>query len=183
MGENNLCPMATFFKFRRHLVNQCELGSRPCHAFFESNLGPIKNNMAANMAICHIKKNLTALRQYPRVALNNIRDLPEAFKAVGIFLQLKIESFRILQYYKIIRHDILAHMSVLGEIKSTCRFKSSIVHIMVVSGDRCTIFVQHLSAACTLRQHFRDLSQNALYMDFTCSHKISNFNYPLNPKE
>nr|XP_058957990.1 uncharacterized protein LOC131785169 [Pocillopora verrucosa] len=37
--------------------------------------------MAANMAICHIKKNLTALRQYPRVALNNIRDLPEAFKA------------------------------------------------------------------------------------------------------
>lgn len=33
------------------------------------------------MAICHIKKNLTALRQYPRVALNNIRDLPEAFKA------------------------------------------------------------------------------------------------------
>ena len=67
-------------------VNLCELGSRPCHAIFESNLGPIKNNMAANMAICHIKKNLTALRQYPRVALNNIRDLPEAFKAVGTFL-------------------------------------------------------------------------------------------------
>jgi len=32
------------------------------------------------MAACHIRKNLAALRQFPRVALNNIRDLPEAFK-------------------------------------------------------------------------------------------------------
>ena len=79
-------PSSNFDAILCKLVWTCELGSRPCHAFFESNLGPIKNNMAANMAICHIKKNLTALRQYPRVALNNIRDLPEAFKAVGTFL-------------------------------------------------------------------------------------------------
>ncbi|XP_073257454.1 large ribosomal subunit protein uL15-like [Porites lutea] len=31
------------------------------------------------MASCHIKNNLAALRQLPRVALNNIRDLPDAF--------------------------------------------------------------------------------------------------------
>lgn len=39
-----------------------------------------------NMAACHIRKNLLALRQFPRVALNNIRDLPEAFQPVGAIL-------------------------------------------------------------------------------------------------
>ena len=46
------------------------------------------------MAACHIRKNLAALRQFPRVALNNIRDLPEAFKLVGDFLSLKVNRFR-----------------------------------------------------------------------------------------
>ena len=36
-------------------------------------------------ASCHVKNNLTVLRQLPRVALNNIRDIPEAFKTVGVF--------------------------------------------------------------------------------------------------
>lgn len=31
------------------------------------------------MASCHVRSNLAALRQLPRVALNNIRDIPEAF--------------------------------------------------------------------------------------------------------
>ena len=33
-------------------------------------------------AFCHIEKNLKALEQFPRVALNNIRDFQEAFKPV-----------------------------------------------------------------------------------------------------
>ena len=52
-----------------------------------------------NMAACHIRKNLAALRQFPRVALNNIRDLPEAFKPVGTLLSLQVKrvdkSFKI----------------------------------------------------------------------------------------
>lgn len=43
------------------------------------------------MAACHIRKNLAALRQFPRVALNNIRDLPEAFKPVGTFLSPQVK--------------------------------------------------------------------------------------------
>lgn len=38
------------------------------------------------MASCHVKNNLSVLRQLPRVALNNIRDLPEAFITVGSLL-------------------------------------------------------------------------------------------------
>ena len=45
------------------------------------------------MAACHIRKNLAALRQFPRVALNNIRDLPEAFKPVGTFLFSQVKGF------------------------------------------------------------------------------------------
>ena len=45
------------------------------------------------MAACHIRKNLAALRQFPRVALNNIRDLPEAFKPVGLFLSPQVKRF------------------------------------------------------------------------------------------
>ena len=44
-----------------------------------------QTNMATT---CHIRKNLLALRQFPRVALNNIRDLPEAFQQVGVFQTL-----------------------------------------------------------------------------------------------
>ena len=36
-------------------------------------------------AFCHIEKNLKALEQFPRVALNNIRDFQEAFKPVCCF--------------------------------------------------------------------------------------------------
>ena len=48
---------------------------------------------SGNMAACHIRKNLAALRQFPRVALNNIRDLPEAFKPVGSFLSSQVKCF------------------------------------------------------------------------------------------
>jgi len=46
------------------------------------------------MAVCHIRKNLAALRQFPRVALNNIRDLPEAFKPVGTFLSPQLKRVK-----------------------------------------------------------------------------------------
>ena len=42
------------------------------------------------MASCHVKNNLAVLRQLPRVALNNIRDLPEAFISVGTLLSLEV---------------------------------------------------------------------------------------------
>ena len=35
------------------------------------------------IVFCHVEKNLKALEKLPRVALNNIRDSPEAFKPVG----------------------------------------------------------------------------------------------------
>ena len=51
------------------------------------------------MAACHIRKNLAALRQFPRVALNNIRDLPEAFKPVGTFLSPQVKrAKKIIQF-------------------------------------------------------------------------------------
>ena len=53
------------------------------------------------MAACHIRKNLAALRQFPRVALNNIRDLPEAFKPVGAFLSTQVKVFH--KSFKILR--------------------------------------------------------------------------------
>ena len=46
-----------------------------------------------NMSACHIRKNLAALRQFHRVALNSIRDLPEAFKPVSTFLSLQVKCF------------------------------------------------------------------------------------------
>ena len=48
------------------------------------------------MASCHIKNNLAALRQLPRVALNNIRDLPDAFITVGAYLILFCLIFKIV---------------------------------------------------------------------------------------
>ena len=60
---------------------------------------PGKPGTKTNMAACHIRKNLATLRQFPRVALNNIRDLPEAFKPVGTLLSLQVKrvdkSFKI----------------------------------------------------------------------------------------
>lgn len=54
----------------------------------ERNLGTSVSLQKSNMASCHIKNNLAALRQLPRVALNNIRDLPDAFITVGAYLIL-----------------------------------------------------------------------------------------------
>ena len=39
-------------------------------------------------AYCHVEKNLKALEKFPRVALDNIRDFPEAFKPVGLIKPL-----------------------------------------------------------------------------------------------
>ena len=39
---------------------------------------------AKGRTFCHVEKNLKALEEFPRVALNNIRDFPEAFKPVGV---------------------------------------------------------------------------------------------------
>jgi hypothetical protein len=39
---------------------------------------------AKGKAFCHVEKNLKALEKFPRVALNNIRDFPEAFKPVCV---------------------------------------------------------------------------------------------------
>ncbi len=38
---------------------------------------------AKGRTFCHVEKNLKALEKFPRVALNNIKDFPEAFKPVG----------------------------------------------------------------------------------------------------
>lgn len=43
------------------------------------------NKMAAKgKVLCHVEKNLKALGTFPRVALNNIKDFPEAFKPVRV---------------------------------------------------------------------------------------------------
>ena len=77
-------------KWRRKLVPSLSPNARrPVNG---RNLGP-NQNQRNNMAACHIKKNLAALRQFPRVALNNIRDLPEAFKPVSTFLSSEVKRF------------------------------------------------------------------------------------------
>lgn len=40
----------------------------------------------SKMATCYVQKNLSALKKLPRVALNNIRDIPEAFITVRMIL-------------------------------------------------------------------------------------------------
>lgn len=46
------------------------------------NLG--ENKMAAKGSVlCHVEKNLKALEKLPRVALDNIKDFPEAFRTVS----------------------------------------------------------------------------------------------------
>ena len=67
--------------------SQCTTSSEP------KKPGTKKEFGKTNMAACHIRKNLAALRQFPRVALNNIRDLPEAFKPVGTFISSKAKRF------------------------------------------------------------------------------------------
>ena len=43
----------------------------------------VDNKMATKGNVfCHVEKSLKALEKLPRVALNNIRDSPEAFKPV-----------------------------------------------------------------------------------------------------
>ena len=42
-------------------------------------------------AVCHVEKNLKALEQFPRVALNNIRDFQEAFKPVCIIVLFLVD--------------------------------------------------------------------------------------------
>ena len=44
-------------------------------------------------AVCHVEKNLKALEQFPRVALNNIRDFQEAFKPVCIILLFLVDRY------------------------------------------------------------------------------------------
>ena len=49
--------------------------------------------MASN---CHIQRNLSALKDLPRVASFNIKDLPGAKKAVGIASELRLDKHQVL---------------------------------------------------------------------------------------
>ncbi len=55
---------------------------------------------AKGRTFCHVEKNLKALEKFPRVALNNIRDFPEAFKPVGgIFVRRSFLSASLASLY------------------------------------------------------------------------------------
>ena len=87
---SEIVDLSFITKWRRKLVPSLSPNARrPVNG---RNLGP-NQNQRNNMAACHIKKNLAALRQFPRVALNNIRDLPEAFKPVSTFLSAEVKRF------------------------------------------------------------------------------------------
>ena len=56
------------------------------------------SDVGSKMAACHVEKNLTALRRFPRVALNNIRDLPEAFITVSAMFKVVTVVYLLSDY-------------------------------------------------------------------------------------
>ena len=73
--------------------------------------------------LCHVEKNLRALEKFPRVALNNIRDFPEAFKPVCLKVFLfhtpKLSKFLYIPCYSSVCIYLTIYKLCMGDFKNS----------------------------------------------------------------